>query len=541
MSAPVGVLFWRGGFRVGLGAGLLLATAAAAAVPPSILEQARRSGDWEVACAWDLLHTLRLSRAQADKLLPHVEHACRLIVEDYAASKARFGEAAAAYSAYRDQKRRNVGIDPAVEDRAAAAHEAIKSAELALDAARVEIEQAILKDVLTARQRALADAYKVDRASLIQKHDGAARNRPHRGPAVIPSGGKSPSRASDERNTVQERLLDAVRDEAEEIREFQNPRCGPVGRYLLAPGAADLIYRELGTHKPAIVLTAQRVATVGTREYPRARYEADAEAVLALKHEIQGWNLLNGLNLELSQVRGLADIARRALRVQANQAAVRAAGQPKDHGAQDAQFDRALRGLEDAAMRLLTPGQRRVLDEFVVCFKGKPNLRDPVRIGQADVSTRMIDWLERGRQLEGDALMRFIEHRVDSEEKRLLGPLSERERRYRVTMLLEGAREAAAMTDLEFALDGPTLAERLAAPNRPAELSDRIDEIHRAAGQTGKLARLMFTRTFLHVLDARRADLTSRTVRTAAPPADGSAVRPDGPVCVQPAARGATP
>jgi len=480
-----------------------------------------------------MLETLHLSGAQAERLLPHLERACRLFVEHYAASSRRLSEARAAYTAYRDQKRRNVGIDPAVEERASAAHLANKLADVQVDAELLEIEGVILNDIFTRRQRELADGYHVDRAALM----AATGSRPGRGGTAdrTSSAPAGPGGRAVPHQSVHERLMAEIREELDAIHEFQRPTPGAVARHLLTPAAAILVFDTLRVRKPPIVVTAQRVATAGTRDYPRERYEAEVEAVLALKHEIQGWNLINGLHLEPWQVYRLIDVVERARHVEAQRQSARLEVGARPSGTDDVRFNQAARALEDAAARVLTPGQHRVLDEFVVCFKGKPSLRDPVRVGQADVSIRMETWLAHARRLDAAGLEKSIAHLVASEEKRLLGPLSDRERSDRVAALRHAARQAAAMTDVDFALDGPALAERITPPNRPADLSDRLHDVHRAAGQTGKLARFMFRPTFLHALQTRARDIASRSARTVES-ADVPRAEQSGRGCAQPPA-----
>lgn len=322
------------------------------------------------------------------------------------------------------------------------------------------------------------------------------------------------SRQGDARPTSREGALgsrlESLQEELKDIEQFSHPRAGALGKLVLSPHCAEVLYQGAGRAMPQIVQQAVRIEQSGTKDYPKARMEQETRRVLDLKNEINDWNLVNGLRLSTSQIAyltqaGLAADARRAQQ-QANRA-------PQQW------LDAELRRLEVAARSVLQPGQQKVLDAFSTCFKGKPSLRDPVRIGQANDETAIEDWLDRARKLDDESLQRAIEHRVDSEEKRLLGPMTDRERNERIRILRSAVVQAQGMDDVDFALNLTDLAKSAGVVSRAFEINREMDKVRAELGEPGKITRLMFTDGFLAAIQERARQLRNPQLARGAPAA----------------------
>lgn len=513
-----------------LGVWLAAAGSPAWAIPPQWVDRAQDRDDWQILFTLDLLEHLQLSRPQLARLLPLYEEGSRLRVEFYENQRDAIQLALDAYPPYRDEKKLDRGITPAVEERAVKAHSRIKDLQIDFDGAMTELEKQVVETVLTPAQRRFAEQYEPSRARLIEEARGGAPRgeggadqraaasrkgdagvghhafRQQNGPTL------KNSRQGDGRPTSREGALETrletLQEELKDIEQFSHPRAGALGKLVLSSLCAEVLYKGAGRAMPQIVQQAVRIEQSGTKDYAKARMEQEMRRVLDLKNEINDWNLVNGLRLSTSQIAyltqaGLAADARRAQQ-QANRA-------PQQW------LDAELRRLEVAARSVLQPGQRKVLDEFSTCFKGKPSLRDPVRIGQANDETAIEDWLDRARKLDDESLQRAIEHRVESEEKRLLGPMTDRERNERIRILRSAAAAAQGMDDVDFALNRTDLAKSAGVVSRAFEINREMDTVRAELGEPGKITRLMFTDGFLAAIAERARQLRNPQLARGAP------------------------
>ncbi|MCC7291716.1 MAG: hypothetical protein IT449_06615 [Phycisphaerales bacterium] len=519
----------RVGLR-GLGIWLLVAASPAGAVPPQWVDRAQDRDDWQRLFTLDLLEHLQLNKAQLAKLLPLYEEACRLRVEFYEHQRDAIQLALDAYPPYRDEKKLDRGITPAVEERAVKAHSRIKDLQIDFDGAMSELQQQVVETVLTPAQRRFAEQYEPSRARLIEEARGDAPHGKNGGDQRSAASRKGdagvghhafrqqngPTMKDDRqgegrptsRQGALENRLDSLQEELKEIEQFSHPRAGTLGKLVLSPPCAQVLYQGAGRAMPQIVQQAIRIEQSGTKDYPKPRMEQELRRVLDLKNEINDWNLVNGLRLSTSQIAYLE---------QAGLAADVARAQQQANRAPQQWLDTELRRLEVAARAVLQPGQRKVLDGFSTCFKGKPNLRDPVRIGQANNGTALEDWLERARTLDDESLQRAIEHRVDSEEKRLLGPMTDRERDGRVRMLRSATVQARGMDDVDFALNRTDLAKSAGVVSRAFEINKEMDKVRAELGEPGKITRLMFTDGFRAAIAERARQLRNPQLARGAP------------------------
>ncbi len=221
------------------------------------------------------------------------------------------------------------------------------------------------------------------------------------------------------------------------------------------------------------------------------------QRVRQLHDDISLANLLGGLTLSSDQLDDLEELARRAdelrdevageaeplaERMERAFAALRAdlleRGAPSDEVAGAAHraerdfrelnlsYERDLAALEQRARDVLDDGQIAIIEGFEPCLFPPRDLSSPLRVGQAGVSTEMMERLWILRQLPEHTGERYAERLVDGAVERLemhRGPQSDEAiaaERERVRALLD---EIRAVDDETWALEGETMAERLEA------------------------------------------------------------------------------
>ena len=483
---------WKAKMILALLVSVLLWPITAHGVPPQLVDRVRSDDDWLVVYAWDFFEQLRLTRRQALQLLPVYQRACESYVDFCAALEPPLKRAIQTYPPYRDELQNGVGVEPTIDTAAVKAHSGLKHVRSSFEKGMIGLERHVVREILTPAQARIARAYEPNRARITREAGQAGINPRFAG------GGKGPT--YERRLDPVSRQLESIQRELELVREFQRSTPGAIGRYLLAPAAADPLYRGVGRAIPSAARQAQRMWRAGTRSYSASDRQRDIKRVAVLKNEIKHWNLLNGLHLTLGQIERLYELGSLAQRYRQER---------QRRGRSTASLERTLAQLETRARQALYPGQRKVVDELSSCFKPQPSLKNPVRVGQADNATKAEKWLEHVRTIEGSALAGMVETRALWEQKRWLGPLPDAQRARRFELLMSVARRAAQMSDVDFALEKTELAQSITAPSRTVELTRLRNDIHRRIGKPGKTASLMFNSPFVRALAIRGRQLAA--------------------------------
>ena len=410
---------------------------------------------------------LSLTRRQARQLLPIVEQAAALHVERYEEEAELLPEMIEAFDDFARQDALNEGFSPEVERRTIQVNHRFKE-----DRERITGQLIVLEEqaatVLTRAQRKLVGA------------DEQSRHR---------SVGRRWRR--------QDRLA-AARQELHEVREQIHPQLGTLGRYLLHPAAGEALAEIAGTRPSQTIHQALSILSRGTENYPRRQFDLQQAEVKELRETINNWNLINGLHLsrrQIEQIVGVYENAKSKRRTIGHKGR-RASGQAQT----------MLITLERSVEEILNPGQRQVLAEYKPCLIPPKNLKDPVRIGQATDNSHLSRWLARARRASDDRLYMLVDRFLEKEAAHL-GKPDPAERRRREALLLDTARQAAGMSDVDFELNKAELAERIAPRDRMDELKAEIASLSRAQGRPGLVARFMLKPRFIEQLRERGRQL----------------------------------
>lgn len=214
-----------------------------------------------------------------------------------------------------------------------------------------------------------------------------------------------------------------LRREIARIHEEQYGSVGKLGRWLATPGLAETLEARAEGRGSA------------PAPAPRAKKgDALEREIAALRHEINLWNLINGLHLTREQLAAIAAQARGRTRSVAR------------------------------VLEALSPEQEAVLYDYKACLVPPRNLRDPVRAGQANdtgagerllARLRAIPEQKFARQEEGILLdtLRGIEEKE--------GSYTDGERFACFLLLSDVVRRARAMDDAAFAVRAPDLAREI--------------------------------------------------------------------------------
>jgi len=270
------------------------------------------------------------------------------------------------------------------------------------------------------------------------------------------------------------------------------------------------------------------------------------DTIQALRCEINLLNLINGLGLRKDQVEEVLSLARESntLRLEAKQtsetmvqeaekafAALREvvkANQriPKGIEQRASGLDIKLKDyyeeiydrqnqIEQRLMSVLSNEQQMVLANYKNCLIPTPNLKDPVRVGQADSGNREMKMLERFRRMPAQMPVTekndlFTRHIAMVEKHK--GPRSEDERAAYKRQLYDTIETARSMDDVTFEIEKERLAAQIKPKDKIAEAHAVLDSFQTFRGKPGKASRLLLGAGASEVL-AARLDLLS----TAAP------------------------
>jgi hypothetical protein len=457
---------------IGLSALLGLRTAAAEDDPPERAVQLRQAGrERQATQAREYLARLRLSTAQARRLVPLLEQAAELHAEHYAKQAALLDETIAAFADFARQDSHNHGFTPAVEKRTARTNHRAKLIREKQTEGLLELERQIAEALTPGQRRTGGNAKRSTRA--------ARQNRPN------------------SRNR-----LAAARRELNEINRRRYPTLTPLGRNLMHPAVGPLICKIAKTRPPRAIAQAAKVFERGTSEFPVAEVDARNIEIGRLRAEINNWNLINGLHLGRNQIDNVVGLYEAVV-------PTKPAAAPRP-GARARRRVNVTAALERAVEQVLNPGQREVLLDYNACLIPPKNLKNPVRIGQASDKSRFETWLTRARKLPHKRLVKLIDKTLEQEiEHATLRPAQAEERK---ELLVRTVRRAAAMSATEFELDKADLAKRITPPDRKRLLKREIATLSRKHNQSGPIARFMLKPKFIEQLRTRGRQLAEGLV-----------------------------
>jgi hypothetical protein len=267
-----------------------------------------------------------------------------------------------------------------------------------------------------------------------------------------------------------------------------------------------------------------------------------------LRRDISTINLLNGLHLSAGQMRQILALAREAESVRTSSPTLAAEfecaladakttfadlkreiqkGSPargivpqrarmakqrlKDlHDRHEQVIGEGLRQLEDRLTRVLTPEQLQVVQNFRPCLIPPPELRDPIRAGQASSNHKFIDRLRRLRQVPGwawnarrDAVATRIAERISRHLYLDDGDRLAEEARLRA--LLDRVRE---LSDVDFEMQKNSIASELKPRDRIEALREEIfRRLPRGKNRKkSRLGRFLLHDAIIPILEERLKD-----------------------------------
>ncbi len=487
---------------------ILLGTAgqrpAVAAEDPNLLRSVPATEhDREAINSLDFLLALGITPAQTQAILPIFEEACRLYAARYRDLSEIQPAEVTAYTAFLAEDRLNQGFTPQGEQATAQAHRrAIESRESYVESVNQLAERVYLQ--FNPQQQAIAGQYTPDRRAVIeafstwQERRKAAQDRQAR------------LRHELQRRrfrTIQQPGGDATllvaRRQLDIINRTSHPQPTNIAEHLLTPAAAEWLYAYARSLPPADVRDAVRTWQAGTREYPLAVKQQNERILHELRQQINNWNLVNGMHFSRRQIEQLVPLARQAEGL----AAAQKSAKPKDKLPRQA-YNAAVVRLELAAESVLRPGQLEVLDTYKPCLLPPKDLKNPVRVGQANDASQQARWLDRARQVPPARVARMIDRMIDNELKHT-GPLTDCQRRDREQLVAETVRKAAALSDVDYALNREDLAEQIQPPDRKAELTSEIETMQRRRLLPGRTSRMLLNADFARVLMTRYEQLST--------------------------------
>lgn len=413
---------------------------------------------------------LNLTRQQAQRLLPIVEQAAAVRIEGYEQEALLLPEMIEAYGDFAREDRLNQGFTQSVERRTTHLHH------------RAKQERERITEELIALE---------ERAAVIfapwQRQLAEAAGPPHR------RAGSRDQHAGNDR-------LAAAHQDLDDLRSQIHPQLSKLGQFLFHPAAAETLCNIAGTRPSQTIRQAVDVFEHGTSAYPLSLNDLQQAQVNGLREEIKNWNLLNGLHFsseQIERITTLCDTAAPKMR------ASKRRGRRTTGGSQT-----PLAALEREVEKIMNPGQRQVLADYKPCLLPPKDLKNPVRAGQSNDSSHTKKWLARARNASGARLERLAEQLIEKEAEHF-GELKPAELRKRRTLLLDTARRAGAMSDVDYELNKADLAERLEPRDRIQELTSEIGTLARAKGRPGRVAHLILKPQFIDQLRQRGEQLSA--------------------------------
>jgi len=172
-------------------------------------------------------------------------------------------------------------------------------------------------------------------------------------------------------------------------------------------------------------------------------------------------------------------------------------------------YAESLRAIEKRLCALLTPAQKRVVETFNPCIIPPHDLKDPVRVGQAQGEHRDLeDHLETFRNLPEKAWKPVAEALFEmylSFEEKLLGSFEPEKRKAEMARLAKLVEKARAMNDQDFASEKGSLALEVIQPI--TEHQDKAQELTtyflKASGGLSKPGKYLLNPRIVPLLEAK--------------------------------------
>ena len=261
-----------------------------------------------------------------------------------------------------------------------------------------------------------------------------------------------------------------------------------------------------------------------------------------LRREISLHNLLNGLNLTVSQMERIlkqtcrAYLLRKEVYGSGNKRGKQVLGAysrilksvskgeriPKDLEAlgglmeltekrEKKRYLKEMRALERKVLEIMSPAQRKVFRGFDPCLIPPQNLGEPVQVGQASSHNEAKRVLELVRQLPKygfDRECRQLLSQHMAQLEKFLGPMEPRRRESELARMAAICRKARNLDDVDFALQSDELAEELELDKQKSIFKNKAEEFMKLiekvqGGRIGKVANHFLDPLVINILEKR--------------------------------------
>jgi hypothetical protein len=166
----------------------------------------------------------------------------------------------------------------------------------------------------------------------------------------------------------------------------------------------------------------------------------------------------------------------------------------------------ALARIEQRTAKILTAGQKQIIEDFKPCLIPPKNLRNPTRAGQANDSGRIVQLLSRSRTMPVRKFERRFDAYFDKHIYRLEdyhGPMSDEEIAAEEKRIIGIIRNAHAMSDVDFEINKEEIARRIDPRNKIKKL--KANGRSEKPNRPGKVARFLLSDRVVPILEARVA------------------------------------
>jgi hypothetical protein len=437
--------------------------------PKAAVAHAHKKREREANKALQALQELGLNRAQAKRLLPIVEQGVELQIDAYEEEAKLLPDIIETFTEFAHEDSLNQGFTREVERGTAQLNHQAKDVRERTRDNLMELEKEAF-EVLSWHQQ-----------DLVSEDEPKPKPRRHQ-----------------HRQREQQRRLEDAKEELQDLRQQIHPKVGELGRYLFHPVAGKALCQIAGMTPTETVSRAADVYWNGTEEYPIALVDGQKAEIGKLRGEINNWNLINGLHLDLEQIEQMVSLWDQAR-------AEREKGLRK--GGKARRLERELKVvLEHEFENALNDGQIEVLADYKACLLPPKNLKDPVRVGQANDNSGLARWLNRVRKAPLKRREKMIDNFLAKEAERF-GELPPDELQKRRSLLLETVESAAGMSEVDFELNKEEMAEAIAPADRQRKLRQEIDDLSRERDLPGTVARFMLNQRFIDQLRIRGRQL----------------------------------
>lgn len=454
----------------------------------AMVERVRSSREREMKIAVEFVEGLELTRMQAKRLMPIIEQAAALHNDHFEQVTSYLPLMVEYFSDFEAEDKLNQGFSPNVENRTAVINHKFKTANENWTDKLIELEKQVSK-ILTSSQLDYAEYYRPGQAKT-QIQNTRNINR----------------RTTQNNNVANKRLQDplhAAQMELDELNRELYPRVNNVGRYLFNPvvyeNVCSIAHQKISKNMQYTV----ELLTNGSSEYPTSLLDQHLAQVNQLRTDINNWNLLNGLQISVDQTEKL---------LAAYDNTMSEARQRTGWWVDSLNPTPDLKvKLEREVENILTPGQCAVLSTYKACLIPPKNLKDPVRVGQANDNSQYEIMLDRARKSDKELWPRMVDTLLDKEAEHF-GKLNNQDRQRRKIQIINMLKKSAAMSDAEFEISKAELAEQVAPNDRKMVLREEIDSLARERELATTTSRFILNPDFISQLRQRGEQLRAGMV-----------------------------